>query len=228
MSKLVRSMFSLCIIFTLLFSANTRVFAESSIVEESLLDEITVLPLNANTLLLSDGENPAILSFVETQSEIRYELRDDSNVNYIVFDKLNQTLYSSYTGNFVSVDNIATLSNPNDLVAPLAVGDVVDTDEYIIYYSQIAALVGDVYSAYDLAVTLVAIIGVFQGIAVTTITLAIYGAIKGEIFNTIVDAIENNVSGGVIVTINTIEIEKHQGGRPVTGYTLSLGGIETF
>ena len=79
-----------------------------------------------------------------------------------------------------------------------------------------------------MAYTIVAIIGVFQGVTITTIAVLIYGALKGELLNKIVAGIKNNSSGGIKITIHLVEISKHQGGRIVKGYAYKIGQITTY
>ena len=128
-------------------------------------------------------------------------------------------------------NEVKTTSNSvgnGNTVLPMSVKRIVETTEYKVSYAQIAEVIGDVYDTYDLAFTIVAIIGVFQGIALTTITAALYGALKGAILTTILDGIKNNKPGGVKLQIHFCEITKHQGGRIVTGYGYKLGDVGVY
>lgn len=156
-------------------------------------------------------------------------MKTDDKTNYIEYDIIKDEVYSSFTGKTIPLSELCSFNdNENNTISTFAVGDIVKQTPYKISYAKIASLVGDAYNTYDLAFTIVSIIGLFQGVVLVTMVDAVYDYIKGELANRIIYAIENNVSGGITVTINTVEIKKHQGGALVTGYTYELEGIKVY
>lgn len=236
MKKQFRLLFCLSIILVMVMSSNISAFAGTGRVIETTSGSVSVVPLSNNSILMSDGETTAIMSIKETKDEIRYMLTEGSKTNYYIYNKNTKQMYSSYTGNTILMDDALSESNlPTPImnigeggVRTMAVERIVDTIEHRISYSKIASMLGDSYSTYDLAVTIVAIVGTLQGVALTTITAAVFGALKGALLTEILNGIKNNSSGGIIVTIYLCEITKHQGGREVTGYGYQFGGITTY
>ena len=173
------------------------------------------MALNNNSVYMSDGDTSAVMRVKETEQEIKYEIIKGEETNFLIYDKNTNTMTSSITGQSISMDDILVTDDTSasretsGTITTMAVGDVVESHTYKISYAQIAALVGDSYNTYDLAYTIVAIIGVFQGVAITTITSLIYGALKGELLNRIVDGVKNNAPGGIKITIDKVEIRKH-------------------
>lgn len=233
MKKNLRKLVSLTIVFIMVLGGGTAAFASSGEVVETSTGTISVVPLTENCVLMSDGETSAVLNVTESDDEICFELREGSETNYLLFDKGTKQMYSSYTGKTISMVNSSTMDTrviyPNEgTIGILAEGDIVESNTYRVSYAEIADMIGEAYSTYDLAVTIVAIIGVLQGVAITTIVAAVYGALKGALLTEILNGVKNKSSGGIKVTINLVEIRKHQGGRWVTGYAYELGSISTY
>ena len=104
-----------------------------------------------------------------------------------------------------------------------------DTFTYDISYSQLAGLLGDAWTIYGLA-TAIATIVTAAGLPVTVafLTALIYEELKGQLVSNIISCIENGVPGGIRLTINCVEIQKHQGGRVVKGYSYKIAGISQY
>ena len=185
---------------------------------------------------MTEGDTSAVFNVVEMQDEIRFELLQGNEINYFLYDKEMELLYSSYTGSTVSLDNVIvepeysvmSFGGGDEVVSPLAEGDIVDTNYYYISYSEIGALLGDAYSTYDLAATIITVISIFTGTATVTAVAVVYSFLKGELLSEILEGVENDLPGGIRVTVNLVEIRKHQGGRWVTGYAYQVDSVSTY
>ena len=227
----------LVIICTLFITSTVNVFASTGISVETPDGDISVIMLNNNSIYMGNGDTHAIMKVNETDSEIKYELIEGAEKKYLVYNKATNEMTSSITGQSISMDDILISDGicnekeddvTSSIIVPTAGNKIVKTYTYKVSYAKIASLVGDNYNTYDLAYTIVAIIGVFQGVTITTIAVLIYGALKGELLNKIVAGIKNNSSGGIKITIHLVEISKHQGGRIVKGYAYKIGQITTY
>lgn len=233
MKKHIRVLLCMMITVLLISSTSISAFASSEAVIETKEGLMTFMPVSEDCLFMSDGKTCAIISVQETREKIDFTLTKNGEKRYIIYEKATGKMYSSYTKNYVMLqqNEVKTTSNSvgnGNTVLPMSVKRIVETTEYKVSYAQIAEVIGDVYDTYDLAFTIVAIIGVFQGIALTMITAALYGALKGAILTTILDGIKNNKPGGVKLQIHFCEITKHQGGRIVTGYGYKLGDVGVY
>lgn len=233
MKKQIRVL--LCMVITVLLISSTSIsaFASSEVVIETKEGLMTFMPVSEDCLFMSDGKTCAIISVQETREKIDFILTKNGERHYIIYEKATGKMYSLYTKNYAmlqqnAVKTASDSAGSSNIVLPMSVKRIVETTEYKVSYAQIAEVIGDVYDTYDLAFTIVAIIGVFQGVALTTITAALYGALKGAILTTILDGIKNNKPGGVKLQIHLCEITKHQGGRIVTGYGYKLGDVGVY
>ncbi len=233
MKKQMRILTCMVISMLLILNAAAMAFASSGTMVETELGTISILPISEESFLMSDGQSSAIVNVQETEDVIYFSLTEGNKVKYLIYNKDSGQMYSSYTGKIIQLEEgkikISAMNNiGNSTVSPMGVKGIVETTEYKVSYAQIADAIGDSYSTYDLAFTIVAIIGVFQGVALTTITAAVYGALKGSVLTTVLDGVKNRKSGGVKLQIHLCEITKHQGGRVVTGYGYKLGDIGPY
>lgn len=234
MKKIWKIFTVLTVISALFITCTVSVFAQTGISVETSNGNISVMALNNNSVYMSDGDTFAVMRVNETKQEIKYEIVKGEEIDFLIYDKNTNKMTSSITGQSISMDDILVTDDTSSsketsgTIIPMAVGDVVESHTFKISYAQIAALVGDSYSKYDLAYTIVAIMWVFQGVAITTIVSLIYGALKGELLNRIVDGVKNNAPGGIKITIDKVEIRKHQGGKMVKGYGYKVGTLTTY
>lgn len=154
----------------------------------------------------------------------KMSLSGTDNDGYFIINPVNHTLYSSFTGKTLKLEN----NGGGSSITPFAVGDIKESYSMKISYKSIADAIGTTTDTYDLAFAIAGIFAATQGIAVTTITALVYGALKGALLTTILNGVKTRASGGVKLTINLVEIQRHQGGNTVTAYSYKLGGLTTY
>ena len=236
MKRNFRSLISVLLVFAIVLGGSTITFAGEIEVVETQFGDLSIVPLDENSVLMTQGNTSAVFNIVETQNEIRFELTQENETNYFLYDKVTELLYSSYTGSTIALGDVIVepeysvmnLGGGEEVVAPLAEGDIVDTTYYYISYSEIGALLGDAYSTYDLAATIITVISIFTGTAAVTAVGVIYSFLQGALLSEILEGIENDLPGGVRVTVNLVEIRKHQGGKWVTGYAYQVASVSTY
>ncbi len=163
MKKIWKIFTVLTVISALFITCTVSVFAQTGISVETSNGNISVMALNNNSVYMSDGDTFAVMRVNETKQEIKYEIVKGEEIDFLIYDKNTNKMTSSITGQSISMDDILVTDDTSSsketsgTIIPMAVGDVVESHTFKISYAQIAALVGDSYSKYDLAYTIVAI-----------------------------------------------------------------------
>lgn len=177
---------------------------------------------------MTNENETRIMTVEETATEITLTIESEVNDEvdgFFYVDKVDGSIYSSYTCNTISV---AEISSDNG-IQPLAVGDVVARTTHNISYSNLASLVLPTSSQFAIAGAIITIIAAAQGVVIATAAAVVISLISTGMWDTLRNGIiSKSTNHGVRSVVATVEIRKHQGGGFVTGYTYKIESVSLY
>lgn len=189
---------------------------------------LSVTKLSGSSILVTTGDQRGILTFKETVKGTTFtvkELTSGDVEGYFYINKVDDTIYSSYTGNTISVSDTYI----NNDVMPMAVGDVFDTNTYDVSYADLAELVLPTSSQLSIIGAMLATVVAITGVAIAAVPSVILAWLGTSVWDTIRAGITDQIEdSGLRVVVDTIEIEKHQGGRIVKGYKYEVTSVSLY
>lgn len=213
----------LCIVLALglILGMSTSVFAETT---ASMEEELSIMKLNSDSYLLSDGEQTAVMQIEETDSFAKVTINENETENYFYVDKKEETMYSSYTKKTIKFSD----SDSDSAISPMAAGNVVSSKTYKISYKKLANVVSDTSDKFSVASAIITLIAIQAGVSISTGATALIAIISIS-FSTIIKGIKGaSSSHGIKVVVNKVKIKRHQGGNFVTAYRYVIASVGTY
>lgn len=218
----MKKVLSLILILTLIFNMGVTVFATSND------DALSVIKLAENRYLMNINDEVGILTVKETAKDTKLTVEVSGEVEgYFYIDRINDTIYSSYTGKTISISEIEI----DNVMIPQAVGDIVESTTHKISYAAIGELVSSTASQIGIAGALITILAAIMGVTIATGPTVLIAAIS--LIPSAWDLIRNGIAGldenhGIKVVVDKVEIQKYQGGRLVKGYRYDISSVTTY
>lgn len=214
----MKKLMSILLSLTMIFGMGTSVFAGTTNTENG---KLAITQLSNTRYLITDGEGSAVMSVEENEDFLKVYVTENEENNYLLVNKEAGTIYSTYTGKTVGVDEITAESGISTM-------SIVEQTTHNISYKTLAGLVSSTSSDISIASTIITCIAAAQHVMIATAAGVVVALISGSL-TIIVDGIKNaSPNHGIKVVVNTEEIKKHQGGRWVTGYRYTIGSISTY
>jgi len=206
---------------TLILNIGATVFAATD-------NDLSTIKLTENSILMKIDDEVGILTVDETTISAKFTVEIGGEVDgYFNIDKVNNTIYSSYTGKTILIPEFES----NIVVRPQAVGDIVDTTVTKISYADICDLVTEITDNLALAGALITLVAAALSLTLATgagVVVTLIGLIPGA-WNDIRNGIEGgSASHGIKVVVDTVEIQKHQGGKIVKGYKYEVSSVSLY
>ena len=204
---------------TLILNIGATVFAATD-------NDLSTIKLTENSILMKIDDEVGILTVDETARSAKFTVEVGGEVDgYFNIDKVNNTIYSSYTGKTILIPEFES----NIVVRPQAVGDIVDTTVTKITYADICDLVTEITDNLALAAIIAGLVAYGMGVTLAAgAILTFIGLIPGA-WGEIRDGIEGgSASHGIKVVVDTVEIQKHQGGKIVKGYKYEVSSVSLY
>ena len=217
-----KKIISLILIMTLILNIGGTVFAATD------NDALSTIKLTENRILMKIDDEFGVLTVDETARGAKFTVEVGGEVEgYFNIDKVNNTIYSSYTGKTISIPEIES-----DIgVMPQAVGDVVESYENKISYADMCDLVTFTSTNLAYAAALITLVSLAMGVTLTAGAAAVVtmiGFIPGA-WNDIRNGIGGgSASHGIKVVVDKVEIQKHQGGKIVKGYKFEISSVSLY
>ncbi len=218
----MKKIISLILVMTLILNIGATVFAATD------NDALSTIKLTENRILMKIDDEFGVLTVDETARSAKLTVEVGGEVEgYFNIDKVNNTIYSSYTGKTISIPEIE-----NDIeVMPQAVGDVVDSYEKKISYADMSDLVTEAATSLAVAAALISLVSFALGVTLATgagAIVTLIGFIPGA-WDNIRDGIgSGSASHGIKVVVDKVEIQKHQGGKIVKGYKFEISSVSLY
>lgn len=210
----MKKIIGLCLILTTVFGMTTMAYADTS----STSGDLDITQMTENVFLMSNGDSSAVMHIADANNQLIITVEEENSSNYFVYDKSAGTIYSSITGSTVALSNLV-----NTDVNTRAVGDIIETGGWEISYAGLLSLVTPTSSDYQIASAIMTILTAAQGITVGFGAIAIVTLLGLVDWDAVRAGIQSGLSTrGIIIMWALVEIEKHQGGKWVTGYQYQL------
>ena len=211
---------------SIVLSMNSVAFAETEIELEG--KTLEVIRLSDEMFVMTDDDETAVMKVQESAKEMIVSvenLQGSVEEGYFIYNKDEETIYSSYTNKTFSVSDIAS----DNEITPQAVGDVVARKTHYISYAKLADAVTPTSSDISIASAIITIVAVAQGVTIATAAVVIVALLSTPAWDTVRAGITNrSPNHGVKVVTATVEIQKHQGGKFVTGYKNEIESVDTY
>ena len=199
-------------------------------------ENLNITPLTDTTYMLSDGKDTAIMKFSETSQNLKVEITNasgvDSDNGYFLIDKTTGNIYSSFTGESINTSDIITkggmqIDNSED-ISTTAVGDVVWSKTYKVSYAKLAKLCNSASSNLTIASAIITCVAAVAGVTISTTAIMLI-SVTTIGFEVIKAGIKSKSSShGISAKVQKVEIQKHQGGRLVTGYSYKIKSVGAY
>jgi len=227
----MRKLICALVVFTMVFGTSTISFAGT--IQN---DDLTVTPISEDSFILSDGEDTATVNVSENASEMRVEIDsvsgDASDDGYFLVDKETDMIYSSFTGQYLGIDEITVKNNSqisdSGSISVTAVGDVVWSKDYKVSYAALSKVVDASSSGLTIATAIITVAAALSGVTIATSATVVLALLPVGL-ETIKAGIKNKSSShGLKVTVQKVEIQKSQGGKKVKGYSYKIKSVGTY
>lgn len=222
MKKLVSIV--LCIVMVISMSSTALAITDVETVD----GQFAATKLSDNMIILANDSAKGLIQAVEDDTEMRVTItRLDGNVDegYLVYDKLDNTMYSSYTNKTFSLEDVISETEPGDR----AVGDVVSRTTHKISYNTLANSVTPTSTEFGIASVIIGMIAALQGVTISTGASMFLLFISSPMWDDIREGLVNrSTKHGIKVVVAKVEIQKHQGGRVVKGYKYEIESVGTY
>ncbi len=214
----------LCII--MVASMSSLAFAGTDVAAFGTTFQITTLA--DDIIIIADGNNTGLMQMEYVNEKMRItvtELEGNVAEGYFVYDKVNGTMYSSYTNQTFYLTDIISENGPVNRAA----GDVVSRTTYRVSYNTLANAVTPTSGQISIASAIITIIAALQGVTIATTATIFVGLLSTQLWDNIRDGLVNrSTSHGISVVVAKVEIQKHQGGRIVLGYKYEIESVGTY
>lgn len=221
----MKKLISVVLVLIMVFSMGTAAFADSG-VNYNKNNNFRITRMSDNLFYMSDGKEKGFMKIKETKTSATITVEVNNQVEgYFLLNRVNGTVYSSYTGNTISVSEIRS----NEEITPFAVGDVVSRTTSYISYAKLAESVKAGNSIFSKAAAIISIVAILQGVVIASATLAVASLISAYMSDIIDSGLVNkSTSHGVKAVVARVEIQKHQGGGMAKGYKYDIEAISTY
>ena len=221
----MRKLLSLILVIILIFNMGTTVFAYSNLSSDS---DFSVSKLSENSFLMSKGDNTGILTIKETTKGTTLTVKNNASgedEGYFYINKIEGTIYSSYTGNTICISEI----NSDNEIMPLAVGDVVSRTTHKISYAALSDMVTPTSTDISIASAMITIVAAIQGVTIVTVAAIVVALLSTPLWDVIrAGLLSKDTKHGIQVVVAKVEIQKHQGGGIVKGYKYEIESVSTY
>lgn len=217
MKKFMRKSISILLVVALVMSMSFSVFAGTGVTISTEGGQLSVIPINENTCLISDETGIATINSKVTSTEEIISLNGTERDGYLSIDRNTGTLYSSFTGNTVRIEDLIE----KETIRPMDAGKTT-VYEYKISYKRLGEVITASATKKELAVAIVGIIGAVQGVTLAASTIML--TIGTTLFKDIMAGVAKKKPGGIVVQVNLTKTTRHQGGNivPAYRYTVSV------
>ncbi len=222
----MKKIMSILLGLSIILSFDSVAFAETEIGMEE--GSLYITELSDETFTMTDDEGTAVMKIRESTKETIVsveKLQGNVEEGFFIYDRDKKTIYSSYTGKTFSVFDIAA----NDNISPQAVGDVVARRTHYISHEKLADAVTPTSSDISIASALITIVAATQGVTIATGAAVIIALMSTSAWDAVRDGIaDRSPNHGIKVVVATVEVQKHQGGKFVTGYRYKVESISRY
>jgi hypothetical protein len=222
----MKKIISILLGISMVLSANSIAMANVDVEIEGKNLEIT--KLSDEMLILTGEEGSAFMNARENDEEIIVSvecLQGSVEDGFFIYNKNDETIYSSYTEKTFYISDIAS----GNEIAPNAAGDVVSRKTHYISYAKLADAITPSSSDISIASAIITLIAVAQGVTISTTATVILALMSTSAWDAVRNGITNRSSNhGIKVVVATVEIQKHQGGKFVTGYKYEIESVSTY
>ena len=222
----IRKIVSVLLALAMIFSVSSVAFAGTQI--ELKGEPLEITKLSDEMFIMTGDDGTAVMKIKENDSEMVVSVESvKGNVEegFFLYNKDAETIYSSYTGKTFSVADIVSENE----ITPKAVGDVVSRKTHYISYAKLADAVTPTSSDISIASAIITIIAAAQGVTISTAAIIIVALLSTPAWDAVrAGIVDRSPNHGIKVVVATVEIQKHQGGRIVTGYKYEVESISTY
>ncbi|WP_143404593.1 hypothetical protein [Hornefia porci] len=232
-----RRIISLMIAFTLIVTMPATAFGATKIdpgdsidhkIDMALSDDIKALQIDENTVKLYDYENSAILKIHENEGVIKYDVKVDgeSESDYFLINKEKGTLYSSQTGQTVTIQELSIDQSVENQKAAKAKSNWPKT--YSISYKKLRSVVSSTANKFTIAVAIITVAAAIMGVTISTAG-GVVVALIGAGFVAIYEGLKYpKKTKGVKVKVDRKKVTEYHGNSSWTGYRYNVVKVWTY
>lgn len=205
-------------------------YAESVSIELNQHNDFRVLSThvdgNIQTMLVEENNVETEITVVEFENEVITTMTDEfGNVEQLIIDKVNKTLYSTITGKTIDVSDTLDSVNNSDEGVSLA-ADYDDKLKFSYY---------DIYNALTEAATLAGIAALLLGFLTAAVTWPVLTNVTTMLncFSYGLQMIANSLESkskehGAVLYYKILEYTKHQAGQVFYTYKYQVVDVGTY
>lgn len=215
----MKNLLSIILSFILIFSITGNSYAYTS------NEAYDVCVINKNQISIFDktSGDRVIINVVANSSIMKTEIKTKNGNNYdgeIIWNKKNNTIYSSYTQKTVNVDTL-TSSEKN-------LKSVESSKRYRISYKELSDFVSDTSNTYTIAAAIIVVVAALVGGTIETGPGVIMSLISASIVIITWGLNAQRSDKGIYVDVDKHLIKKHQGNQIYTVEVYRISNVGTY